>query len=189
MDVWDKTMKKEVVELIEAARGLEIRLSPDSERPVNVGGDRESFPHRLKRVALALEAVDKTGSEALELEDGDPSMDVARLRVALDGVFRWMRSSGVDVSEPYKVVANALGVASGEPEQQKTSGKGYRPIPKFAHSGFGKKKSGSNGVGGVKVRLAPKLDEKTSLEGLKGRNRQMEGIETTLGDAAPSRRR
>lgn len=175
--------RREVVELVEAARGLGVRITVKpgrNQQSIVIHGRREDFPAKLRRVALTLEALDAAGSAAIggDPSAADPSMDAARLRLALDGVFRWMRSTGIDVSDPHAVVAAALGVKADKP------GAGYKPVPKYAHDGFKK---------GVRpkplLRLMPQPGEKVGMASIRQKAAQAQMVEATLGSAAPSSRR
>lgn len=175
--------RREVVELVEAARGLGVRITVKpgrNQQSIVIHGRREEFPGKLRRVAEALEALDAAGASALSAADpgSDPSMDAARLRLALDGVFRWMRSTGIDVADPHAVVAAALGVKADKP------GKGYKPVPKFAHDGF---KRGMRPK--PLLRLMPQPGEKVGMGSIRQKAAQAEMVETSLGAAAPSSRR
>lgn len=179
-------MKREVVELVEAARRLEIRVAPkpDNPRAIRISGSRAEFPDRLYRVAVALAAVDRAGAAALD-GTSDPASDAARLRMALDGVFRWMRSCGMDVAEPHAIVANALGVQS----QQKS--KRFRPQPKFACDRPVKYTNERGKDGGftknVKPRpllkLAPGPGEKITLDALRRKAFEVQTVQNIMGAA------
>ena len=176
-------MRHEVFEVVEAARGLQVQLaaSPSNLNCVRIGGDRSEFPSRLWRLGKALEAFDAAGSPgtAEHREEANGTMDPVRLKVALDGVFRWMRSMSLDVTEPYELVAEALGVPV---PQGKTSGT-YRPVPKFAPNGFRKT---------VKVNplliLDPKLGEQISLNNLARKELSAQMTESSLGAASTATR-
>jgi hypothetical protein len=174
-------MRREVLEVVDAARSLQVQLAPTPANPacVRIGGDRSDFPARLYRLAEALQALDRVGSAALGTADEtapvDPAMDAARLRVALDGVFRWMRSTGLDVGEPHAIVREALGAARGEQKQAK----GYRPVPKFAPNGF-KKAMRSKPL--LKLQVVP--GEKVSLGSLAQKEVQAQMVDASLGPAS-----
>lgn len=169
-------VKRETFELVESARGLQVRLAPKAVNPKNVriAGDKSTFPDRLHRVAVALEAVDRSGAAGLEDAD-DPSMDAARLRMAVDGVFRWMRSVGIDVEEPHALVAAALGV--------QVKAKICKPAPPMpgAPRGAGRKP-------GPLLRLAPGPGENFSMSALRDRSLRMRMVEASMGAAAPGGR-
>jgi hypothetical protein len=169
-------MRREVVELIEAVRQLRVQRVPrhDNPRNIRICGDRKEFPDRLHRVALALEGVDRAGASALDGLGSDPSMDAARLRMALDGVFRWMRSVNMDIAEPHAVVANALGV-------QAKTGKAFKPTPKSVHKAIGKK----NGSAKPLLRLDPGPGEEVSYSKLREKAFRVQMVQTSLGAAAP----
>ena len=179
-------MKREIFEVVEAAKALQVQLAPTQANPrcVRVGGDRADFPERLWRLAKALEAFDRSGASVLEGPSAsapqDPTMDAARLRVALDGVFRWMRSSGLDVSQPYGLVAEAMGV----PAQKEKAAKAYKPVPKFAPSGF-KKTMRPKAL----LNLEPAPGEKVTLAGLAQKEFQAQATDAIMGAASTARRR
>lgn len=172
-------MRREIVELVEAARDLQVLLAPrpDNHRSVRIGGPRDNFPDRLWRIAVALERVDRAGAAGLSQDEADdPVMDAAKLRMALDGVFRWMRSNGMDVSEPHSVVSAALG-AQGKVVK---AGKGYKPVPQFAHNGY-KKSVRTKPL----MRLDPNPGERVTIDGLRQKDIQAEMTEVSFGPAAP----
>jgi hypothetical protein len=177
-------MRREVLDVVEAARALQVQLAPTPANPacVRIGGDRSDFPVRLWRLALTLQALDKAGSAALESSgdspEVDPAMDAARLRVALDGVFRWMRSTGLDVGEPHAIVREALGAAHGEKQA-----KVYRPVPKFAPNGF-KKAVRSKPL----LRLQTGPGEKVTLGSLAQKEVQAQMVDASLGPASSMHR-
>lgn len=175
-------MRREAFEVIESARALQVQLAPTQPNPrcVRIGGDRADFPNRLWRLARAIEAFDKVGEAALgdvgNAPSSDPTADAARLKVALDGVFRWMRSTGIDVSEPYGLVTEALGV----PMPAEKAARGYRPIPTFAPNGF-RKPIRTRPM----LRLEPGVGEQISLGVLAQKEMQAQMVENSMGAAAP----
>jgi len=179
-------MRREVFGVVEAARSLQVLLAPSEASPhgIRIGCTRSVFPERLRRLAKALEAFDRAGAASLGAGNGlsqqDPAMDAARLRVALDGVFRWMRSSGMDVSEPHSMVVEALGVLK---VQGAKAGKSYRPVPRFAPNGFKKAKRPK-----PLLVLIPGADEKVSVGLLAAKETEAQMTEISLGQAAPTAR-
>lgn len=127
-------MRKEIVTLIESARNLNIRLVDTSGKPnhsgVKIGGKREDFPPKLKQVALALEGVDRAGSDAFEGLKSHAAMDPIRLRMALDGIFRWMKAMGIAVEDPHDIVASALGMSKARINERRNA------LPKYKNAGF-----------------------------------------------------
>ena len=126
-------MRKEVVELLEASRNLRVRIVDDDKHPTGIvlGGNKADFPSKLKVLALAIEAVDKAGSKAFEgMQEASPSMDPVRLRMALDGIFRWMRSMGIALDEPHDIVAVALGMSKAKNKVRRNA------VPKYRNPGF-----------------------------------------------------
>ena len=180
-------MKREVFEVVEAARGLQVQLAPSAANPhcVRIGGERAEFPERLWRLAVAVEAFDRAGASALEdpgdpEAERDPTLDAAKLKVALDGVFRWMRSTGLDVSEPYAVVSQAL---AGPAVAQARGPKVYRPLPRFAPDGFRKAVRHK-----PLLKLDPVVGERISMGKLAETELRAQMTENSLGAAAPSSR-
>ena len=167
-------MKRETAEVVEAARGLQIKLAPKPSNPKNVriAGEKATFPDRLHRVAVALVALDKAGSRSLEPE-GEDDFDVARLKMSLDGVFRWMRSAGIDVSEPHAVVSAALG---GRARKQKA----YKPVPPTPWM-----PKGSGRAPGPLLSLAPGPGETITMAKIRERALRMRMVEMNMGAAAP----
>lgn len=121
-------MRAEIANVIEAARNLQIRIASDGdEEQVVIGGSRHDFPDRLKAVARSLEEFDRSGAKDISVS---ASMDPIKLRKALDGIFRWCRASGLDISDPHMIVASALGMS-----RAKVQG-GGRAIPKYKVKGL-----------------------------------------------------
>ncbi|MTH95916.1 hypothetical protein [Roseibium sp. RKSG952] len=134
-------MKREVHELIEAVRGLGLRLTGrPSPASVRIAGDPKTFPERLKVLQESLETFDAAsahgshdGPDAPELS---PKDDPERLKQALDGLLRFVQASGGDLDAAVNVVAKALDI---EGKAKKKSA--YVTLPKFAPNGFKKKKN------------------------------------------------
>jgi hypothetical protein len=178
-------MRREIFDVIEAARALDIQFAPTSANPrcVILGGNRSDFPDRLWRMAKALEAFDRLGAAAMEAVENpappkDQTLDSARLKIALDSVFRWMKSTGIDISDPINLVAEALNTV----EEEKSS-KGYRPIPKFAPGGFKK-----GGRASPLINLGPAIGEKVTWDSLKAKEVRAQMTEAAMGAAGPSSR-
>lgn len=132
-------MRREVVEVIESARNLQIKISTKDGQPhIIMGGSKHEFPDKLKAVALALEAFDRVGSKALDGLYSSSSMDPIKLRQALDGIFRWFRVMKMDIDIPHEIVATALGM-------ERASKNTMKPVTKFYDKGF------SNSVSGTSV--------------------------------------
>lgn len=166
-------MKREIAELIEATRSLRIETcsQPENPKAIRLLGNKSDFPERLYRLQIALEAVDRAGAQTTE-GDNNPTMDAACLRTAIDNLFKWMRSTGIDITEPYSVVANALGA----PQKAQAA---FKPAPKFNHAAF---KQGSKTKN--PFRLVPAPGEKISLDELRKKSYKIDNIQTSLGSAA-----
>jgi hypothetical protein len=113
-------MRKTIVDLIEAVRGLGLSsVMRDGQRHLKVGVDPLAFQEALMRVSDALEAVDADSAPAAE-------DDAARMRAALDSTFRWIRLQGLSTEEPLALVAEALG------QKGKKRQASYDILPAFA---------------------------------------------------------
>lgn len=133
-------MRKEIADIIDAARKLGIRLTGhEGMNCVQISGAASEFPNRLKVLQQALDAYDRSSSSKSESEE-------VRLKRALDGVFRWLRASNIDVTEPMEIVGDALGVP---PELRKHRD----PTPAFVPAS-GRRKGGKSG-GFARVSLLP----------------------------------
>lgn len=116
-------MRKDVVDLIEAVRGLALVPTGESgPKCIRIEGDPKTFPDRLLAVAKALEAVDAKGA----VSASDENVDLAKLKAAIDGVFRWIRLQGLKTDEPFDIIAQALGGAP------RSKGKKLDTMPVFA---------------------------------------------------------
>lgn len=174
----DRAMRKEIHDLIEAVRRLDIRIS-DGSLPgcVKLGGPAMDFPARLMEVQRALEAVDKAGGADAALGDSSVSADAAaaqaaQLRTAIDGVFRWMRVQGLDVSEPMEIVGDALEVPQGKRK------KSYQTLPVFAPNGC-KRRKGYR----PKLNLLPAYEDRDSLKDVRKHAYAIEQTEQIMGHA------
>lgn len=171
--------------IIEAARALKIVMAPtpENQRAIKIGCSRDEFPEKLWELACAIEKFDAANADSRSVEVEAPSpeaLDVGRFKVAVDEVFRWMRKNGIDVTEPYEIVARTIGHEGA----QKKSGKGYKPLPSFAPNGF-KKAVGS----GPLLNLGLSAGERPTPSSLADKELRAEMTETTLGSAAPRRNR
>jgi hypothetical protein len=169
-------MRREIAGLIEAARGLRLKLDPQPGDPlkVRIGGGREDFMVGLHGLAVALENLDRSGSASTDITPADdPSLEPANLRAALDGVFRWLKATGVDITEPHAIVAEALGA-----KQKRTAA--YTPMPKFVHSAFRSRKRP-----GPLLNIGIKPGEKVDIDVLRKKAQEIVLVEATLGNAAP----
>jgi hypothetical protein len=124
-------MRKEVVDLVEAARALKLtRTGEPGVRCVRIGVPSPEFPSKLETLQAALEAVDASGA----LKAGAGELDNDRMKSAIDSVFRWMKMQGIDTNDPLRILGEAL---AGKPAKSQGS---YMPLPKFAPNVAKKKK-------------------------------------------------
>jgi hypothetical protein len=106
------------------------------------------------------------------------SLQDARLRIALDAVFRWIKTQGMDINEPGLVVAAALRETPSQPSVHRDG----QPTPKPSYAPDAVKRS-------MKPKplltIAPDQWETITLSGL--RRRALRGHMTleSLGAAAP----
>jgi hypothetical protein len=103
-------MNREVVALIEAVRALKIAIvaTGDSER-IKIGCASEEFPTRLMALQRALEAVDRAGGAGLDGKGAEPpKLDSVKLQLAIDKIFKWMKGQGLDVTQPYALLEEAM---------------------------------------------------------------------------------
>jgi len=180
-------MRKQLVDLVESVRDLGLGRVPTEVNPsgISLRGSKAEFAQKLGRVHDALAALDQAGAKSASLTPDDaagpaqavdPSMDVMLLRMALDGVFRWMRSQGIDITEPHAVVAQVL-----KGPTPASGGARYRPTPGYVI------KPAAGGKPGVMTKLTPELHERASLSSLAGREYRAQQVDTLLGAAAPRR--
>lgn len=163
-------MKREMLAVVEAARALQVHPAPTEAEPQKIRIDcpRPDFAARLYQLARCLEDFDRAGGTGAAMaEVNDPAMDAARLRVCLDQVFRWMRSQGVNISEPYSLVARQLR-------------QGPRPTPPGMAFGYRRRPTGPLS------KLEPAPGEPISLVELAQRSRQAQLTEDLMGAAAPA---
>src|SRR3546814_19179889 len=96
-------MRKENLEIIEAARRLGIRLTgQQGPNCVQITGDASQFPGRLMALQQAIDAYDKASASG-----GVPD-EVDSLKTGIDGIFTWLRPNATDVPEPLDIVGDAL---------------------------------------------------------------------------------
>jgi hypothetical protein len=166
-------MKKEIIDLVEAVRALEMRISPtlDNDKNVKLFGDKKEYPYKFYNLLIALEAFDKAGSNSFD-DIEDPALDSAKLRLALDGVFKWMRSVGIDVSEPHAIVSDTLGYKNKKE-------KPFRPVPKYAMNSFKKKIPNK-----ILLGFDPGPGEKINIDSLREKVYQSMNTLNKMGNAA-----
>lgn len=170
-------MKKEFIHLMDAVRQLGIKFAPRVSNPhgIRIAGKRVEFPEKLYQVALMLDAADKASATALEKDNKeDGAMDPIKLRTAIDGLFRWMRSNGQDVEIPRSIVANILGMKVKAQTLKYTP-----PTPKPKPKNPGKMKP--------LTKLIPGPGEEISLEALHQKAYQIQLLENSMGHVLPRR--
>jgi len=124
-------MNKETIGLIEAVRDLRLAVvEAEAVERVRIGGAADDFPRRLVALARALEAFDRAGGARAEASAAparpEAGMETGKLKNAIDGMFKWMRGQGIDISQPYAILEEAMGIP---PEKRK---KGLAPKPRYA---------------------------------------------------------
>lgn len=164
-------MQTEAANLAEAARNLGLELVLPGEGEVKVRCPKGEFAGRLAALQKALECWDA----AQGASSGNGPSEAARMRLALDALFRWMRATGMDVTEPHAVVAAALRGAGGSKSAPK-------PVPRFAAEQVGK----SHGKRRPKplLRLDPEAGEQVTLQSLRQKNLRADTLLTSMGNAA-----
>ena len=167
-------MRREVIALAEAVRNLSVEISPSADNPdaIRIICPRAEFPARLAAARRALDEFE-AASAASNSGQGKNDIDAAVLQVALDSVFRWMRTKGIDITEPHAAVAAALRTGSG--------GKPVtipKPSPSYAHDRVKTKKPKPL------LKFTPEPGERVTLQNLRKKNLQADTTLTSLGHAA-----
>ncbi len=100
MEIGVGEMRKEIFELIEAVRNLELVLT-GKPAPKCVISKHQSnvFVEKLEALQLALEAADKSGAISMEIEEPQPKDNPEKLRLALDGLMRLYQLKGGNLDE------------------------------------------------------------------------------------------
>ena len=166
-------MRKEIITLVEAVRHLSIELSPtnDNINGIKITCSRSDFPVRLACLRRALDAYDASTAVS---NDNKVNDEVVSLKMALDAVFRWMRSQNMDITEPHSVVATAL-------RKKNTQANGNpKLVPNYAPNGVKKGKKPK-----PLLKLMPDIGEKVTLDNLRKKNFQADATLNSLGNAAP----
>ncbi len=148
-------MKKELSDIVEAARSLGVVLTGrDGPGCVRISGAPDEFPARLMRLQVAVEAYDRSAG-------GGAENDGAAAKAALDALFRWMAEKNIDLREPMAVVE----AARSSTQQGQKRKKGYVILPRFAPNGW-KKRRGYK----PKLRMLPDATEQKlkSMDAVKG---------------------
>lgn len=116
-------MKKEIHELIDSVRALGIELTDKpSPKCIRISGEIADFADRLRRVQVALEAVDAAGSKSVDNEAGLEGVnDPVKLRSAIDGLIRFIQVKGDYLTEADAIVRSALGLTEGQHDKSKGS--------------------------------------------------------------------
>lgn len=102
-------MNRATSALVEAVRDLGLSVvTADQGESVRIAGAADQFPGKLIRLQKALEEFDRTG--AAKADNESLAQENERLKKAVDGMFRWMRGAGIDISDPYRILEESLGV-------------------------------------------------------------------------------
>lgn len=167
-------MKKEVVELIEAVRNLNLRLTGDpAPHGVRISDNRDVFAGKLELLQVALEMVDKSGAMSSEIDVPEPKDDPLKLRLAIDGLMRLYQLKGGSLDQASEVIQQALGVASEEKDSRKT----YDTLPNFAVDRIKRKRSRK-----YRTDIVPKTSESISFNSLRKMYFEVMDSQNLLGD-------
>jgi len=158
-------MRQAVVNLIEAVRGLRLARSSGTHGVRIELGAADLAPNLLATLE-ALEAVERDGGDSVDEE-------LAKVKMGLEGVFRWIRLQGLDTDEPLEILARAMG---GRPPRKH---KAPASMPTFAPN-FAKRKQWK-----PKLSLAQGLgsDNPRTLEEHRKVAFVMDQVRASLGDA------
>ncbi|AOG02879.1 hypothetical protein [Bosea sp. RAC05] len=170
-------MRPELSALLESARALQLKATGEpGPRCVRFGIENALIPEKLLALQQAIEAVDKAGSASLSGEPLDPGQDPAKLRLAIDGLFAWIRVQGLDPTDASDIVASAI---TGQQKRQKR----YVTLPRFAPEAVKRKKKWK-----PKTLLGSALDGSdtpTTLSEHQKLGREMDEVAMRLGHSAP----
>jgi len=172
-------MKREVLNLVDAARNLGIRLTGRPAPKCVRIPDPANFAEKLEELQRALEALDASGALAGDLESPSPEAkdDPRKLREALDRVMRMYQMQGGNLEDLNEVVRDALDLA---PEEEGKKRKEHNTLPAFAPARLKRKK-------GYRPRLNvyPDRPGEASLNDLRKIVHEIENTERILGDTRP----
>lgn len=125
-------MQRKIWRVIEAARDLKLHIvSSGAEEKVRIRGSAREFPGRLLALQKALDELDGEGGLTLS-ENARINLlesELVKYRIGIDHVFRWMKENGIDITEPYALLEESLGV----PEKKRAKAFTHKPE-------YGKKK-------------------------------------------------
>lgn len=103
-------MKKEIVDLVEAVRGLQIkRTGSPAPHCVKIGVPPLEFPEKLEVLQTALERFDRSEGESTEDDK------IEKYKKTIDALFKWMRVEGIPVDHPKAIIEEIL---SGKTEKK-----------------------------------------------------------------------
>jgi len=164
-------MKKEVHDLVEAVRGLGIKLTGDpAPRCVRISGDARDFAERLERVQRALEALDAAEAASSDAEAPGMANDPGALRKALDGLLRLIQVKGMALEEADAIVRDALGLQEAETKKKGT-------LPAFKPSKLKRKR----GYYSVRLKMFPERPGEVKIDDLKKIVHELGATESILG--------
>lgn len=173
-------MRQEIHEMVEAVRGLGIRLTGDPAPKCVRLTDPTNFAEKLERLQRALESVDASGA----MSEGDgpaapaPSDDPIRLKDALDKLIRLFQVKGGNLDEADAIVRDSLGLEASEDEAKRK--KEHGTLPAFAPARM-KRKKGFR----PRLNLYPDRPGEASLNDLRKIVFDLGGTRAILGDTVP----
>ncbi len=175
-------MRQETIALVECARALGVELAPSDANPdaVRLTGRREDFSPRLAALRRALDAWDAAASA--RASGGLPASagEEARLRQALDAVFRWMRGRGIDPAEAAAFASAALAAPPPAPPEGGRAAQAPAPRPSYAPEAARQRMKPK-----PLLTLAPEQWQKVTLGALRQRELQARMTLNSMGAAAP----
>lgn len=110
-------MRTRILELIDVCRRFGLKIRPSEKDPygVSIGCERRQFPRHLYDLAVVLREID-SGDVQREVFD-HPALIQARMKLALDATFAWMRVKGIDYADAKilsSLVLDAEGARTGK---------------------------------------------------------------------------
>jgi hypothetical protein len=161
-------MRKAIHQLAESVRALQIEPTGNpSPNCVRIAMPKEHLPEALLEVRAALDAFDAAGGVSA---DPAPADDVSKLRMAIDGLLRYVKMRGLGIEDAEDIVRTALG-------KSKKRRKRLEPLPVFAPNGWRRAKKFK-----PTLRIATDSVTKSDIE---SDARKMRWVLDELGSAAP----
>jgi len=110
----ESEMRSRLLALVDVCRRLKLRVKPTDDNPyaVIVGCERQHFPRHLFDLATVLKDLEEVDTQSERLDH--PALTEARMKMALDATFAWMRAKGMEFADARAMADFILSPSEGQ---------------------------------------------------------------------------